>query len=147
MKVTMLLADYAQAAEGKLNVIGGGWNVTGPHPVPFAIALLFEIPWDRTNEKITFKLELVDSDGHAVTVDTPEGEQPLFIGGEFEVGRPAGIKRGAPLHFPVALNMGPQPIPPGDRYEWRLTVNGESDEAWRLPFSTRAENAGGGQPF
>src|SRR5437660_728759 len=25
MKATMLLADYAQVSEGKLNVIGGGW--------------------------------------------------------------------------------------------------------------------------
>jgi hypothetical protein len=38
--------------------------------------------------------------------------------------------------------MGPQPIPPGGRYEWRLTVDEESDEDWRLAFSTRpAEGA------
>jgi hypothetical protein len=26
VKVTMLLADYAQVAEGKLNIVGGGWT-------------------------------------------------------------------------------------------------------------------------
>ena len=32
MKVTILLADAAQAVEGKLFVLGGGWSVTGPEP-------------------------------------------------------------------------------------------------------------------
>jgi hypothetical protein len=139
MKVTMLLADHAQAAEGKLNVIGGGWNVTGPVPGPFAIAMLFEVPWDLANERIRFRLELVDTDGDPVLVPTPEGERPLVIDGQFEVGRPPGVKRGTPLAVPLALNMGPQPIPPGGRYEWRLTVNDETDEDWRLVFSTRPE--------
>lgn len=29
MKVTMLLADAATVAEGKLYILGGGWSVTG----------------------------------------------------------------------------------------------------------------------
>jgi hypothetical protein len=135
----MLLADHAQAADGKLNVIGGGWNITGPEPTPFAIALLFEVPWDRANEMHRFRLELVDSDGDPVLVPTPEGEAPLLIEATFEVGRPAGVTRGTPLPMPMALNLGPQPIPPGGRYEWRLTVNDEIDEDWRLAFSTRPE--------
>jgi hypothetical protein len=139
MKVTMLLADYAQAAEGKLNIIGGGWNITGPLPAPFAIALLLEVPWDRTNEPHHFKLELVDSDGHPVLVPTPDGERPLSIETDFEVGRPPGVKPGTPLPFPLALNIGPQPLAPGGRYEWRLTVDDESAEDWRLAFSTRPQ--------
>jgi hypothetical protein len=139
MKVTMLLADHAQAAEGKLNIIGAGWTVVGPGPAPFAIAILFEVPWDRANEQHAFRLELVDSDGDAVVVATPDGEEALVIEGQFEVGRPPGIKRGTPLPFPLAINMGPQPIPPGGRYEWRLTVDEESDEDWRLAFSTRPD--------
>lgn len=138
MKVTMLLADHAQAADGKLNIIGGGWTITGPQPSPFAIALLFDVPWDRTNEQHHFRLELLDQDGHPVIVPTPDGDQPLFIEGSFEVGRPPGLKRGTPIAVPTAFNMGPQPLPPGGRYEWRLTVDGESKEDWRLPFSTRS---------
>jgi hypothetical protein len=137
MKVTMLLADHAQAAEGKLNIIGAGWNVAGPEPSPFAIAILFEVPWDRANERHSFRLELVDSDGYAVMVPGGEDESPLVIEGHFEVGRPAGVKRGTPLPFPLAMNLPPQPIPPGGRYEWRLTVDDETDEDWRLTFSTR----------
>jgi hypothetical protein len=138
VKVTMLLADYAQVADGKLTIVGGGWSVTGPMPVPFAIAILFEVPWDRANMKHRFRLDLVDSDGHVVFVPTEEGEEPLVIEGEFEAGRPPGLKPGTPLDVPIAINLPGPPIQPGGRYEWRLTVNGEGGENWRLPFSTRA---------
>src|SRR4051794_19704342 len=97
MKVTLLLADHAQVAEGKLNLLGGGWNITGPDPTPFAIALLIDVPWDRTNEDHRFLLELVDQDGQPVLVETPEGEKPLVVEGGFEVGRPPGLKRGTAL--------------------------------------------------
>jgi hypothetical protein len=135
----MLLADFVQAAEGKLNVIGAGWTLTGPPPSPSGIGLIFDVPWDRANEQIRFRLELLDQDGNEVIVPTPDGEQPLFIEGAFEVGRPPGIKRGTPITFPVAINLGPQPLTAGSRYEWRLTVDGESDEDWRLAFGVRAQ--------
>jgi len=60
----------------------------------------------------------------------------------FEVGRPAGLKPGTPLDFPVAVNSGPLPLEPG-RYEWRLTIDGEADDDWRLPFSVRVEEEDG----
>ena len=137
-----MLADYAQAAEGKLNVIGAGWTVTGPAPSPFAIGLIFDVPWDRANEKIEFSLELVDQDGASVLVDTPQGQAPLVIAGGFEVGRPAGTKPGTPLAFPMGINLGPPPLQPGGRYEWRLTVDGESQDDWRLAFGVRAAAPG-----
>ena len=138
----MLLADYVQAAEGKLNAIGAGWTLTGPAPTPSGVGLIFDVPWDRANEQIKFRLELVDQDGQPFMVDTPDGPQPLFIEGGFEVGRPPGIKRGTPLTFPIAVNVPPQPFEPGGRYEWRLTVDGESNESWRLPFGVRTQMPG-----
>ena len=133
----MLLADYAQVADGKLTIVGGGWSVTGPMPVPFAIAVLFEVPWDRANVKHRFRLDLVDTDGHVVFAPTEEGEEPVVIEGEFEAGRPPGMKPGTPLDVPIAINLPGPPVQPGGRFEWRLTVNGEGDTDWRLPFSTR----------
>jgi hypothetical protein len=134
----MLLADHAQVADGKLNLLGGGWTVTGPQPAPFAIGLLFDVPWDRANERHRFALELLDQDGGAVQMQTPEGSQAVVIQAEFEVGRPPGTKPGTSLVAPFAINLGPQPLPPGGRYEWRLTLDGETRDDWRLPFSTRA---------
>ena len=135
----MLLADAAQAAEGKLYVLGGGWSITGPQPVPSAIAIHIEIPWDQANMQHSWRLELVDSDGEPVRIETPDqpDPQPLVLEGNFEIGRPPGLTPGTPLGLPLAINLGPLPIPPGRRYEWRLTIDQESDEDWRLAFSTR----------
>ena len=66
MRVTLMLADSAQVADGKLfYILGGGWSITGP-PAPSAIALLVEVPWDQTNRRLEWRFELVDSDGYPV---------------------------------------------------------------------------------
>jgi hypothetical protein len=140
MKATALLADYAVVADGKLTVVGGGWSQTGPDPAPFGIALLIQVPWDQANTVHSFSVELLDADGAPVVVESEEGDQPVAFGGEFEVGRPPGIKPGTPLDFPVAVNSTPMPLEPG-RYEWRLTIDGASRADWTLPFTVRAEEA------
>ena len=142
MKATLLLADAAQVAEGELNLLGGGWNITGPQPVPSALALLIEVPWDRANEQHHVRLELLDADGEPVLVPQEAGEElPLVVEAQFEVGRPVGVKRGSPLNVPLAVNLGPQPLPPNQRFEWRMSINGETAEDWRAAFSTRPEAA------
>ena len=138
----MLLADYAQVADGKLIVVGGGWSLTGPDPVPFGIAILVHVPWDQANRRHVLRLELVDADGVAVTVPSDDGDEApivFFDDIEFEVGRPAGIKPGTPLELPLAVNSSPLPLEPGARYEWRLSIDGAGDEDWRLAFTVREE--------
>ncbi len=143
MKVTMLLADAAQAVEGKLYVLGGGWSITGPDPTPSAIAVYIQVPWDRTNVEHGFRFDLIDSDGDPVELETETGgEEAVVIEGSFEVGRPPGVKPGTSIDVPLAINVGPLPLPPGGRYEWRLSINEESREDWRLPFSTRSAPPG-----
>lgn len=137
MKVTMLLADSAQTAESKLYILGGGWSVTGPAPAPSAVALKIEVPWDQANKKHSFELSLVDADGNPVMAATAQGEQPIQIGGEFEVGRPVGLAPGTPIDMPMALNFGPLPLTPGSRFTWRLTIDQGSEPDWHVSFSTR----------
>ena len=137
----MLLADFAQVADGKLTVVGGGWSLTGPELVPFGIALLIQVPWDRANQRHVMRLELVDADGQPVLVETDEdGEQPIVFFDDlpFEVGRPPGLKPGTYLDFPVAVNSAPLSLEPG-LYVWRLTIDDEADPDWRLPFTVRSE--------
>ena len=90
----------------------------------------------------TMRLELLDADGVAVAVETDEGEnEPIVFFDDlvFEVGRPPGLKPGTPLDFPVAVNSGPLPIPPGGRYEWRLSIDGRptTTGGWRSRRETR----------
>ena len=140
----MLLADYVVVSDGKLTIVGGGWSQTGPEPAPFGIGLLIQVPWDQANTPHQFKVKLLDADGAAVSFDEDdpdnESDQSVEFGGEFEVGRPPGLKPGTPLDFPVAVNSVPLPLEPG-RYEWRLTIDEQSRQDWTLPFTVRAEDA------
>jgi len=135
----MLLADYAVVSDGKLTIVGGGWSQTGPEPASFGIGLLIQVPWDQANTLHAFSVELLDADGTPIGFeDDEESDQVVAFGGEFEVGRPPGLKPGTPLDFPVAVNSTPLPLEPG-RYEWRLTIDGASREDWTLPFTVRGE--------
>ncbi len=135
----MLLADYAVVSDGKLTIVGGGWSQTGPEPAAFGIGLLIQVPWDQSNTPHSFNVELLDADGAQVVLETPDDdEQQVAFGGGFEVGRPPGLKPGTPLDFPVAVSFTPLPLEPG-RYEWRLTIDGQSREDWRLPFTVRSD--------
>jgi hypothetical protein len=133
----MVLADYAQVADGKLNLIGGGWSFCGPNVAPFAIGLIIEVPWHLTNRQHHFRLELIDRDGNPVLVPAEDGE-PVAVEGDLEVGRPPGVPAGTPFPAALAVNFSPPPpLSPGIRFEWRLLINGETHEDWRLGFSTR----------
>lgn len=133
MRVTMLLADAAQVAEGKLYILGGGWTDVGPGPAPMAIALKIDIPWDETNRRHKWEIKLVDEDNKQITL----GDNPLGMNGEFEAGRPPGHRTGTPITLPMAINLGPIPIPPGGRYIWKLYINGESKDTWEAAFNMR----------
>ena len=138
MRATLLLADHAVVADGKLYINGGGWSVTGPGPMPSAIAVKLDVPWDRANRRLQLRLRLVDQDGDPVLLPSPEGPQPVLIEGEAEIGRPAGLLPGADVDFPLAFQIGPLPLAAGQRYEWVLDIDGETRDEWRLTFSTRA---------
>jgi len=68
---------------------------------------------------------------------TRRAGQPLRIDGTFQATPAPGVKPGTPIDVPLAFNFGPQPIEPGSRYEWRLTIDGETHDDWRVAFSTR----------
>jgi hypothetical protein len=137
MKLTMLLADAVQAVNGKLYILGGGWSITGPAPTPSAIAIKVDVPWDEANRKHHFRLALVDADGQAVSVPGPIQDIPVEVTGEFEAGRPPGLKPGSPLDVVLALNIGPLQLQPDSRYVWRCWIDDQTREDWAVSFSTR----------
>ena len=133
----MLLADAAEAVNGKLYVLGGGWSIVGPDPAPMAVALKIEVPWDQGNERHHLELRLIDADGDPVEITGPQGRVPVVLSADFETGRPAGVRQGTPLDVVMAVQVGPLALEPGRRYEWRLAIDDREDDLWRLAFSTR----------
>lgn len=137
MKLTLLLADWAEVLNGKLYVMGGGWTETGPAPGPSALALIVEVPWDETNRKHTVKFQLMDGDHQPVMIVAPTGPQRVEVAAEFEVGRPPGIPAGTSFNVPVAMNIGPLPLPAGKMYVWRCSIDEQSNDEWAVTFRTR----------
>jgi hypothetical protein len=135
VKVTMILADVARVSEGKLDVLGGGWSVTGPDPSPSAIGLIIEVPWAQTGVTHPFELVLMTDAG--APVPGPNGDPLARFAGELETARPPGVLLGGPFVIPLALNIPPLPLDPGSRYRWTLTVDGNPNVDWELSFSTR----------
>jgi hypothetical protein len=107
-RVHLMLADAAQAVNGKLYILGGGWSwiVAG---MPFAVAFKLEIPYSRATEKHTWKLSLLDADGQPVLVQMkPDAEpEPLVVGDEFCTGIPPGIAPGTPLDYVYTWRFAP----------------------------------------
>jgi hypothetical protein len=137
VKVTMLLCDAAQVADGKLYILGGGWSMTGPDPVPSAVALKIDVDWHEAEASHHWELFLEDADGQPVFMETPDGTQPVEVRGEFTVSQPAEIPEGSPIDVALAVNLGPIPLPPATRFAWRLVIDGESLPGASLGFTTR----------
>jgi hypothetical protein len=103
MDVTLLLCDSAEALNGKLYVMGGGWNMlySSGTPVRLALAILIAVPWDETNQRSALRIELVTSDGEQVS----NNGQEVSATAEFDVGRPPGVKPGSTINAPLAINF------------------------------------------
>jgi hypothetical protein len=135
VRTTLLLADFARVSDGKLDVIGGGWSIMNAKgPFGFFVAALFQIPWDQTNTKHAFRFDLLDADGQGVPAAGEE--ETVRMEGEFEAGRPAGLKSGTPVDLPLVVPFGPLVLDEG-RYEIRLTIDGETKENWFVAFTVR----------
>ncbi len=132
-----MLADAAQSVDNKLFILGGGWSVTGPGPTTMAIALKIEVPWDQTNRRHQWRIELVDADGQQALLPSPAGPQALVLTGDFEVGRPAGTPEGTPIDLALAVNLAAVPFPADQRLVWKLWIDDDTDEDWELRFTTR----------
>lgn len=132
--VNMLLCDAAQVAAGKISLLGGGLAVVGPKPQPMAMAIHITVPWDKANVKHQWQLELMDEDGRPVTIR----ERPVVAQGQFEAGRPAGLRPGSPLPMALAMTFPPMALPGGRAFQFRFSVEGESKPEWVARFFTRA---------
>lgn len=85
----MILADKAEAFNGKLYMMGGGWDrltvpdITNQLPINLAVGVL--MPWNETNEDLPLTFSILDEDGASVQDD---------MTATVTIGRPPGAIRG-----------------------------------------------------
>ena len=138
VNVTMLLCDSAQVADGKLYILGGGWSVTGPMPVPSAVAIKLEVDWHELSRDAPLGAVLGGRRrrrGH----DRDARGRPARRDARRLRGRPArrASPRAHPSTSPWPSTSAPCPLAPASRYTWRFVVDGESLPGATVSFATR----------
>src|ERR1700722_14277734 len=110
MDAIVLVADWAEAINGKLYIQGGGWTRVALPPqggLSCSLAIRFLIGWDETNRKHDVVIRLVDEDRRTYQ---PTGGPPVEVKSQIEVGRPAGILEGADLDGVLAVRLQGLPL-------------------------------------
>jgi hypothetical protein len=116
---SFLVADFAQSINGKLYLMGGGFNTIGaaafPLQVAFFLGAILKVPWNDTNRRLPIE----------ATVETEERE-PLGwnMQGEVEAGRAPGA-RGSDVSIVMAAPVAFEIAEPGP---FQLRVNFAGDE-------------------
>lgn len=132
ISAVVLLCDYAQVAEGKLNIMGGGWSYLwvegeGPAEIPLILAVNLAVPWALTNQDIQVEAKLLTEDGESVEL----GDEPVRSEGTLRVGRPPDARPGMPIAVPFVLPFPPIPLSIGG-YVWEVTA--DAHPVSRVPF-------------
>ncbi len=150
----MMMADYAQAEAGKLNIIGATVTVIGRAPdvgvtVPFSLVVLLEVPPDHYGEECAFKITLEDASGALVTVPgTTPGDEPQPVVQINQTARFAEPTPSPHLRFPEQYRQGylparvylvigfPNglPLASGEGYRWRVTLDNQARDEWTAGF-------------
>lgn len=122
----MMLADGAEAAAGKIYILGGGWTTVAipAFPAGYRMSITFgiRVGWNETNERHTFRAAIETADA-APIVEAANGA--------FEAGRPPGLKPGVDQVVLISTACELALTGPGD-FVAVLDVDGERMK--RLPF-------------
>lgn len=127
----LILADAAEALNGKLYLMGGGWDSIFVRDisqrVAMGIACGILIPYGETDEEHTLTLAIEDQDGVQVA-------SPLTV--KFKTGRPPTLERGAPMHLPFAIKA--EYVLPGyNTFIVKATVDNRAESSRSTSFTAK----------
>jgi hypothetical protein len=135
IELDAFLADSVVGVQGKLYVLGAGWNRITAALFParhdrVGIGLLFRIPMGAERRPRRFELTITGPGGEDLALGSgPEGPVNA-IAGEFTAG---GDEEQV---VPIALNLNGLGLPrPGD---YRIKISLEGDPMKELPFRVQA---------
>lgn len=110
MHATMLLCDHARVSSQKLDMLGAGWNLISS-PANFGVGIIFVIPCEEQRQSFSFRVALVDSEGHLVM--SQFGTPVMELRGDLTPDNHSSQVVGPPLHLPLALNVRDALLRPG----------------------------------
>ncbi|MFN8505949.1 MAG: hypothetical protein U0547_00120 [Dehalococcoidia bacterium] len=94
-----LICDYAEAVNGKMYIMGGGWETTFapafPAALRLAVAFGVRFGWDETNKAAPVLVRVEDDDG----------QELVRIEGQMNVGRPPTLPPGSTQLAQMAANV------------------------------------------
>lgn len=129
----LLVADAAEAINGKHYIHGGGFDTIMAFNVPatharLGIAARFLIDWNETNQPFDVKFDILNADGKSIL--------PRPFEGKINVGRPVTAQPGDAQAASLALNLVGLMFPTFGDYAITASVNGI--EKRRVPFHVRS---------
>ncbi len=125
----MILADAVEVLNGKLYLMGGGWDAIFvpalQSPVTLSIACGVNVTYNETDDEHSLSVAVRDLDGIAVG-------QPITL--SFRTGRSPMLARGASTHVPIAIKAA-YPFSRYDEYVIAAAVDDRHES--RLSFFVR----------
>lgn len=150
MEVDAFICDSIDAANGKLYVLGAGWNtILCPefpvHHSRMSIGVMITVPYTATNQMHRLEVHIEDSDGNVLPLgdlppnaesgdDNPE-RKIRKLGGEFNVGRPPTIEVGDPQMVSIPIQIDQLLFERPDYYSVVVSIDGT--EMRRLPMRVK----------
>jgi hypothetical protein len=140
--ITAFLADSAESVNGKLYVLGAGWDQLVVSSLPavqqrVAVGVLVQVGWNDTETEHDVTLRLETEDGNPVVLardvpGTPPGTAVAAIGHRFTTGRGMLVRAGDDQTHPVTFTINDLLLERTGGYSWVIEVDGEI--AHRLPM-------------
>jgi len=143
MEVDAFLADSVESVEGKLYVLGAGWNVLTTTQIPtrhprVGVGIIIHVPYTATNQLHTFAVYLVDADDNELPLsDAPPGAgepdgKVRRLSGQFNVGRPPTLQPGDEQLVALGVNIDGLVFDRADAYRFVVELDGSREKF--LPF-------------
>jgi hypothetical protein len=123
-----LIADSAEIVNGKLYLMGGGWDHFSARELPvqlrLAVAVGIRIEWDETN--IAHPLDIF--------IEDDDGKELARVNGSMQVGRPSNLPQGGTQLSQMAVTL-PLRVDAWGGYRVRISAGeGPDSQGSILPF-------------
>jgi len=111
IEIALILADATTVENGKLSILGGGWNrLYGSRPHSFAIGALVEVALDIQSRDIAGDLRILDGNGKVIK--GPNGK-PIIVTINLHVERPDDPHYNGWVSAPLSFRFNEIPLAPG----------------------------------